>query len=193
MAGQSKSTVAALLLTVVFSLPAAAQNPVVIQPTDDEGDSITALFEQLQQPTVDSQTVESQIVDLWSRSGSPSMDLLLQRGNEAMLAQDFQTAIGFFSALVDHAPDFAQGYSARASAYYNAGMPGPALADIQSALALEPRHFEALTGLAVILEEVSGPKEALEVWQMVARLTPHDPAVTESIDRLMQATGGKTL
>ena len=37
------------------------------------------------------------------------MDLLLGRGNEALEAEDYPTAIEHFSALIDHAPDFAEG------------------------------------------------------------------------------------
>jgi len=187
-----QSIAGALLVTVVFSLPGLGQDAAGRAPPG--GPTVDELFAQLRQPAVDSTAVEGQIIDRWSRSGSASMDLLLQRGEEAMEAQDFEAAIGFYSALIDHAPQFAQGYSARGAAYYAAGMIGPALADIESALALEPRHFEALSGLAVILEEVATPGEALEAWRMVAELTPHDPAVKQAIERLESQGGrGQTL
>ncbi|MCR8723410.1 tetratricopeptide repeat protein [Frigidibacter sp. ROC022] len=151
------------------------------------------MFDRLQQPSVNSEAVESQIWEEWSKSGSPSMDLLLQRGRAAMEEQDWASAIGFFTALTDHAPDFAEGWNARATAYYNSGLYGPALADIRTALRLNPRHFGALSGLALILEDLGHPEDAIEVWHKVQELTPYRPAVKEAIERLDKELTGETL
>ena len=121
------------------------------------------------------------------------MDLLLERGRKAMAAQDYDAAIGFFSALVDHAPDFAEGWNARATAYFDKGMYGPALNDISHALALNPRHFGAMSGLAMILEDTGHPADALRLWQKVAELTPHAKDVQDAIDRLEHELGGQAL
>lgn len=177
-----KPILAAILATVVFSLP----RPGVAETVDE-------MFRRLQEPGVNSEAVEEQIWSEWARSGSASMDLLLQRGMKALEAQDTEAAIGFFSALVDHAPEFAEGYNARATAYFHAGLFGPSLADLRQALALNPRHFGAMTGLAMILEETGHPDDALEVWQAVQRLTPHNAAVNEAIERLDREIGGETL
>ena len=56
-------------------------------------------------------------------------------------------AIEHFTALIDHAPDFAEGWNARATAYYQTGDFGPSIADIGQVLTLNPRHFGALVGL----------------------------------------------
>ena len=177
-----KHIAAALVATVVFSLPST-----VLSETVDE------MFTRLQQPGVDSEAIEQQISQEWSKSGSASMDLLLQRGMAALEAQDSDSAIGFLSALVDHAPGFAEGYNARASAFYSAGLLGPALADIRQTLALNPRHFGAMAGLALILQDTGHPKDALEVWQQVLRLTPSNPAVIEAIETLDKEIGGEAL
>ena len=44
------------------------------------------------------------------------------------------------------------------------GQIGPALADIQDTLALNPRHYGAMSGFAVILEELDRPQDALEIY-----------------------------
>jgi len=186
----AKSIVASAAVTVVFSLPSAGQ-----QAADQAtyATKLDELFAQLQKPTVNSDEAEAAIMDIWSRSGSASMDLLLERGYAAMEAQDWDSAIGFFTALTDHAPDFAEGWNARATAYFNAGLIGPSVADIQTTLALEPRHFGAMMGLALILEQVGDPEGALEVWRQVATLVPHDAQVREAIDRLGHMSDGRTL
>jgi tetratricopeptide (TPR) repeat protein len=175
-----KSIVAAGLVTVVFSIPAAAER-------------LDELFTRLQDPKVDSEAVEGRIWAEWSKSGSPAMDLLLDRGRKAMAAQDWQTAIGFFTALVDHAPDFAEGWNERATAYFNAGLYGPSVDDLRHALSLEPRHFGAMSGLAMILEDTGHPKDALEVWKKVAELTPYRKSVQQTLERLERQVGGQTL
>lgn len=155
--------------------------------------SLDDLFAQLQQSEVDSSAVAGQILDLWSRSGSASIDLLAERGEAALEAGDLEAALGFFSALVDHAPDFAAGYVARAKAYRFAGLTGPALADLQSALALEPRQIEAMVLLASMLEELGSKDEALAAWQLLAQLTPHDETVKEAVLRLNSGPSGTIL
>jgi tetratricopeptide (TPR) repeat protein len=93
-------------------------------------------------------------------------------------------AVEHLTALTDHAPEFAEGWYARATAYYLTGRVGPALADLQRALVLEPRHYRAITGLAVILEETDQPRRALEVYRRALAIHPHAPDIKEAVARL---------
>jgi len=137
--------------------------------------------------------IEDKIWAAWSRSGSAAMDLLLKRGRDAIDAQDYDAAIEHLTALIDHAPDFAEGYDARALAYYQSGRYGPALQDIRHVLSLNPRHFGALAGLAAILEEAGKPKKALEVYRKVLAIHPHKPDVLKAVKRLEDSLGGVAL
>jgi Tfp pilus assembly protein PilF len=169
-----KHIVAAFAATIMFSLPLAAQEV-----------SIDDLFAELQTvPAEESGRIADKIMTLWGDSGSASMDLLLKRGEDALAEGDTQAAIDHLSALVDHAPDFAEGYNARAAAYFEAGYFGPALADIRTALSLNPRHFEAMTGLAVLQEAMEEPEKALETYRGVLELIPSDAEILEAVSRL---------
>jgi len=137
--------------------------------------------------------VEQTIWARWSQSGSPTADMLLERGREAMAADDIARAIEHLTALVDHAPDFAEGYNARATAYYRAGLYGPALADIETTLALNPQHFGAIMGLALILEETGHPADALSAYRAVAAIHPHRPTIKDAVDRLERSLGEAAL
>jgi tetratricopeptide (TPR) repeat protein len=121
------------------------------------------------------------------------MDLLLQRGRDALAEDDLESALAHLRALTDHAPDFAEGWNTRATAYFRAERYGLAMADISRALALEPRHFGAMIGLATILREVGREAEALEVLRRVHELHPHRPNVIEGIDRLSERLDGARL
>ncbi len=117
------------------------------------------------------------------------MDLLLSRGNEALKAEDYPTAVEHFSALIDHAPDFAEGWNGRATAYYLMGEYGLSIADVEHVLALNPRHFGALAGLAFMLESVGDPEQALEALHAAQALNPNRPNVNEAVTRLERMTG----
>jgi len=139
------------------------------------------------------QQIENKIWEEWSRSGSAAMDLLLERGREALEAGEVNVAIEHFSALVDHAPGFAEGYNARATAYFQLGYYGLAIEDIRQTLARNPRHFGAMAGLALILEEIGEDEGALEAWRAVEALHPSRQGVREAIQRLERQVEGVTL
>jgi tetratricopeptide (TPR) repeat protein len=175
-----KSFLAALLLALAglagVAAPATAQGAA---------DAEAELLRQLRESTPETwRQIEERVYRHWSQSGSPSMDLLLRRGREALEAEDPALAIEHFTALTDHAPDFAEGYHLRATAYYRLDLYGPAIDDLGRALTLNPNHFGAMTGLAVLLEETGEPGRALEVFRMAATIHPQRPDVSEAIERL---------
>lgn len=160
-------------------------------PGPAHADRLTDLFAELQQPDQEAWgRIERQIVTEWSRSGSASADLLLQRGRRAMAQGDVPAAIEHLTALTDHAPDFAEGYNARATAYFRQGLYGLAIADIARVLELNPMHFGALAGLGTILEEVGRDERALAAYRAAQAIHPHQPAVKTAVERLeLQITG----
>lgn len=179
-------------LAIVAAPPAAAQEGA--GPAAAPGSALDALFEELRQPDLEHwQRVETRIWREWSRSGSAAMDLLLQRGRDALQAGETAAAIEHLTALVDHAPDFAEGWNARATAFYMAGHYGPALDDIRTALALEPRHFGALSGLGLILEEMGRLETALEAYRASLAIHPHLQAARDGVARIERRLGGQAL
>ena len=134
--------------------------------------------------------IESEIWIEWSKSGSPALDLLLQRGRDALAVGDTGLAVEHFTAVIDQDPTFAEGWNARATAFYQAGEFGPSIADIARVLQLNPRHFGALSGLGTMLEEAGKPEKALEVYKAALAIHPQMEGVIEAVERLeAQATG----
>ena len=218
-----KRTVATLLLTVAFSLPfstlgtgpATAQevlpdpearpglpipaDPDSAGPTENEGPSrdgmsLDELYAELQAVSPEqSARVAEQIRRAWSRSGSASMDLLLKRGRDALEEGEWATADEHFTALTDHAPDFSEGYVGRAMARFQMDRIGPAVADLEAALALNPRHFDAIRGMAAIFEQLDQPELAYRAYEEVLLLNPGDTEVQEALARLETRVRGRTL
>ncbi|MGI9390017.1 MAG: tetratricopeptide repeat protein [Boseongicola sp.] len=155
---------------------------------------LEALFEGLKSADATAAAqIEGRIYDIWSKSGSDALDLLHSRGREALGENDLVGAIEHFSALIDHAPDFAEGYNARATAFFQSGQFGLSLEDIRKALALNPRHFGAMSGLALILEEIDKPEAALTAWREVEKLHPNREGMSEAIQRLEREVEGSEL
>ncbi|MFV0358588.1 tetratricopeptide repeat protein [Tropicimonas sp.] len=178
--------VTAFLAVTVSVFPALAE-----MPANPEAERLLRELAKPDQPGW--RQIEDSIVREWSKSGSPAMDLLLQRGTEAMEAGDTDAAIAHLTALTDHAPDFAEGWNARATAFFHAGEPGLSLGDIGRTLALNPSHFGALSGLAIILEELGNERESLGAYRMLQAIHPHRPEVREAIERLEKTVEGENL
>jgi tetratricopeptide (TPR) repeat protein len=175
--------VAALVLLFSATAQLAAQTP-----------ALEDLFLELKDSDAQAASrIEREIWNEWSKSGSPAMDLLLQRGRDAMEAGDAAAAIEHFTALTDHAPDFAEGWNARATAYFTVGDLGPSVNDIARTLTLNPRHFGALSGLGMIFEQLEQPEKALEAYKAALAIHPHLEGVIESVKRLETDTAGQDL
>jgi len=173
-------------LTIVLAL--SAQGALAQSATLDE------LFDSLRARDATSwEAIEDRIWAALSQTGSPSMDLLLERGREAISDGEPEAAIEHLTALVENAPEFAEGWSARATAFFHADLYGPALSDIARALALEPRHFGAIAGLGRILEETGDTAAALDAYRAAVAIHPHRPDLREAVERLEAELQGKTI
>ncbi|RGP36799.1 tetratricopeptide repeat protein [Pseudotabrizicola alkalilacus] len=174
--------VAAVSAVFLLAVPVWAEEP------------LDGLFDRLK--TADDRAaarLEREIWNEWSKSGSAAMDLLLQRGRDAMAAGNTAEAIDHLTALTDHAPEFAEGWNARATAYYQARQLGPSVSDIARALTLNPRHFGALAGLGAIYEELDNPQQALEVYRAALAIHPNLRGVSDSAKRLEAKVAGTDL
>ena len=150
-----------------------------------------ALFRSLAEPSGEAWRIaESDILREWSKSGSAALDLLLQRGETALDEGNLPDAIGYLTALTDHAPDFAAGFHARAVAYAASGQFGPALADLARVLQLEPRHFPALTQLGTMFEETGDTDRALQAYRSSLAIHPHQPEAIDGTARLERQRDG---
>ncbi|WP_231592506.1 tetratricopeptide repeat protein [Pelagovum pacificum] len=174
-----KLIVTSAAIAVGISVPAYAQ------------ETLDEMFEKLATAAPDeARRIEERIADQWSRSGSAAIDLLFQRGRDALDADDPEAAVEHFTAVIDFAPDFAEAYHGRATAYFLTDEIGPAIDDLREVLALNPRQFAAMRGLGIILEDIGRPEQALEVYEKVLAIHPHMEMVPEAVHRVQQELEG---
>lgn len=176
-------------IVTAFVLGLAMSGPLVAQQT-----SLDDLFQELLEADEGShQRVADRISAALDKSGSATLDLLVRRGHEAMDEADFVQAVEHFTASIDHDPDFVGGYSGRAQAFFNLDMIGPALDDLRQVLVLEPRHFDAMFGVGIILEGLERPDEAHDVYLAILDIYPLDPEATAALDRVKLQLEGQAL
>ena len=187
--------VAALLLGAWFAaalLPAGVAHAQAANPVQAE--EIDELHARLADPDeADWRAVERSLVRAWARSGSASMDLLLLRGRAAMTRGDHVRAVEHLTALTEMAPEFAEGWNARATAFYAQEEFGLSMDDIRRTLALNPRHFGALAGLGRILEQLGEDQAALRAYREALRINPHLAPIRDAAEALEAKVGGQAL
>lgn len=120
----------------------------------------------------ESKRYETAIEQLWLQSGSPSIDILMQRGIDAFNEKKYDRAFYYFNEVVVLDPAYSEGWHKRATVYYVQDNFSHALADLEQVLRIEPRQFLAMGGLALMLEELGDKKGALEVFRRALAVNP---------------------
>ena len=173
--------------TVEPILPPENDNAVV-----ESAETLDRLFEQLRKdPKESSASATARMIwREWTASGSKSIDLLMSWAGSAMGKQDFAKAEDLLDQVVVLAPEFSEGWNRRATLYYNMSDFSRSLADIERTLTLEPRHFGALSGLAVIMQRLDRKSDALKAWYKVLEIYPANRAAQEAVIRLEEELAG---
>jgi tetratricopeptide (TPR) repeat protein len=183
--------VAALALCYATSLGAQPLDDVLSEDPDILLDRLGTLTSP--DDAVEARRLAREVQERWSHSGSAAMDLLLERGRDAIEADDLPRAVSHLTALVDTAPGWAEGWNQRATAFFLMERYGPAISDIEQALILEPRHFSALAGLGIIMDQLGETELALTAFKRAQQVFPADDNVNAAVERLERETGDRAL
>ena len=128
---------------------------------------------------------------VWMRSGSDTANLLMQRALLSMQARDYAVASQLLDKLVVLEPDWAEAWNKRATVRFAGGDLDGSMSDVEHVLKLEPKHFGALEGMAMILQRSGLDKQALEVWRRALAIYPHQPDVQQMVDKLTVQVEGQ--
>ncbi len=128
--------------------------------------------------------LQAGIWHVWYDTGDPEARDMMSRGVQALVAKRYPEAVEIFTALIDHAPHYAEAWNRRATTYYLMGRYQDSLADIDKVLQLEPRHFGALSGRGLCLRELGRLPEAVKALRAALAVDPHLEEVQLEIIRL---------
>jgi len=135
--------------------------------------------------------IATTIEGLWSFNKSATIGVLMKRAYKALATDRNELAVKMLDAVVELAPDYAEGWSRRAYVFYRQNDYDRAVGDLRRALALEPNHFKALEGLARILSDSGQKKSALKVYEQLLRIHPYMPGAKEAADELRVEVEGQ--
>lgn len=177
---------------------ASRDNPPDEVPQAEHGgraDSLDTLFAALKvAPDEESaRAIEARIWALWTVSGSHTCDLLMSRAKAAADDKDYDLAIKLLNAVIELKPDYVEGWNRRATVYFLKQDYAHSLADIGEVLTREPRHFGALSGLGLILQEIGDDKHALEAYRRALAIDPHLDQAAEAVKTLSEKVEGQPI
>lgn len=156
-------------------------------------DRLDKLFSELKRARAEkaAQTIASRIWQQWFRSGSASIDLMMQWSNDAVKTRKFAVAMDFLDQVVTLAPEFAEGWNRRATLHFMMNNYAKSMADIQKTLELEPRHFGALAGMGMIMKNTGRKKLALEAYERVLDVYPMMRSAQQEVQELSEDLAGE--
>ena len=129
----------------------------------------------------------------WMESGSPTVDMIMERAVDAQTVGEFDTARALYDRAIMIDPDYAEAWSRRASLFLNDENFPEALRDLNEALRLEPRHFGAWAGLGIMMETMGAEKEALEAYRQALEIYPFMTQALQAEKRLAKQAEGQGL
>ena len=178
----------------------AAETPPSIAPDDGSAaaeptrqERLDTLFKTLATATDDTvaSAAEDEITRIWMQSGSDTVDLLMEWTMQAMDDKNYALALDFLDRVVIMKPDYAEGWNKRATTYFLLDDYAKSLSDIARVLALEPRHFGALSGLGAIFSAMGDDKRAIVAYRQALDLDPMLDNVRQSLDDLEKQDAGE--
>ena len=189
-------------MTATWALPAAAQSgkrseqaakPQVSRI--DRTRSLDFLFGALKLAPDDTtaKAIEERIWTVWTASRSDTANLLMMRVKTAIEAKDLDLAVTLLDGIVKIKPDYIEGWNRRATIFYMKKDYGRAIADIRQVLKREPRHFGALAGLGLILQDIGDDKQALEVYRRALEVYPRMERIPDIVKTLQEKIEGRDI
>lgn len=127
----------------------------------------------------------------WSDSGSASINLLVQWADKAIADNKRAAAMDLLDQVIYLSPHYVEGWNRRATLHFVMGSYRKSMSDINRVLALEPRHFGAMAGMAAILTSAGEDELALRAWERFLEVYPADRQAQQQVGELSEKLAGK--
>ena len=146
---------------------------------EDRKSELDKLFSQLKNTKTlsSAQIVEKKIWEIWlihpsdDRRGFRLTELLTQ-GSRLMNMGELSKAYELFTTIIAAEPDWSEAWNKRATVLYLMNQYQSSLDDIKITLALEPRHFGALSGQALNYIELKQYEKAIQSYKAAQKIYP---------------------
>jgi tetratricopeptide (TPR) repeat protein len=183
----------ALVLSLLLISGVAVAAPSAPAPTNvNSEDQLFAQLKKVERPE-DAHPIEQKLIGLFRASGSPSVDLLMTRANAALATADNKTARKLIEAVTQIAPNYAEGWHARAGMEQADGDDTAALVSLQKVVLLNPRNFNALDELGDMLQDYGDKAGALKLYRRALEIDPQLEGAGHKVRELTQSVEGRDI
>lgn len=188
-------SLAVVLSTGMAGMSAIAQSePEALESSATAKPAVTldSLFSELKRTRDEKQAkqISERIWMRWRDSGSATTNLLVQWADKAIADRKNGLALDLLDQAIVLMPDFAEGWNRRATLHYMMGNFGKSMADIDRVLALEPRHFGAIAGMAAILSDSGNDQLELRAWEQMLEIYPANQQAQKKVGELADKLAG---
>lgn len=185
---------ATLIALFLLAAPALADD-VALTDTQADLPRLDKLFGDLKRERNEAaaERIANFIREEWTRSGSASIDLMMQWSGKAMEEKRFDVALDFLDQVTMLAPNYAEGWNRRATVHFMMNAYAKSMSDIEHVLRIEPRHFGALSGMAAIFKTYDMKQPALEAFQRVLEVYPMLRSAQEEVATLAEELAGENI
>ena len=135
-------------------------------------------------------TITLNIQTAWIKSHKdPSEERLMTRALSAMDSGNLVKAEKELTKLIIKNPDFVEAWNKRATVrFFNGDLSGSET-DVFEVLSREPRHFGAISGLAMINLHAGALPEAIKAYEMLLNIHPHAEDAKKFLPKLKKQIG----
>lgn len=185
----------ATILAAILTAPAAgaerAMPAAAVQSAHQA--SLDDLFSDLKRERNEkaARRIAGRIRAQWRDSGSATADLLMGRADKAVESGKYIVALDLLDEVVVLYPDYAEGWNRRATLHFMMENYAKSMSDIARTLALEPRHFGALAGMAGIFKATGRDAMALEAYRRVLDVYPMMRNAQSEMSRIAEELAGE--
>lgn len=162
---------AALLIGLAFS---HAHAPAFAYDESARAEERADLFAALKTASTEkiATAAVSAIWEHWQTAPDAEAQRLLNDAQRHIRGARFDLAMERLDTLTAREPDYAEGWNTRATTLFLQRKYAESLADVEQTLSLEPRHFGALSGKAMILEIQGRTAELPLIQRRLAEISP---------------------
>ena len=168
-----------LLFVTLLSFPAS----MLADQTDGKLDDLFATLSSTSDLTTIRAT-ENEIWEIWFAHPNNDVEQLMQMGVDRMNGNRQPEAMLIFNELIGSFPSYAEAWNRRATLHYVLGNYEESISDIENVLALEPRHFGALSGLGLVYLRINQLTKAKQAFEALIEVHPNSPNAKENLRKI---------
>ena len=117
-------------------------------------------------------SIEADIWQHWTKSGVPSIDSLMKQAKLLASRGHYEPSLGLLDRIIYEQPEYSEGWNRKATVLFFMNRDEESLRAIAKVMSLEPRHFGALAGKAMIKMRGEKWREALATLRRAVDIHP---------------------